>query len=390
MEGNLLIVHGGGPTAVINSSLYGVIMEAKQNHHVKKIYGAIRGTEAVLRENFLDLSGISEEKLELLLQTPGTAIGSSRFPLEEEDYVKMVDIFRKNDIKYVLQNGGNGSMDTCGKIYKACAKQGICVVGIPKTMDNDLSVIDHAPGYGSAARYIATVTKEIGADVKSLPIHVCIIETMGRNAGWITAASALARTNNSDAPHLIYLPERPFREEEFLKDVKELYDKQGGVVVVVSEGLKDENGVSIVPPVLTTERAVYYGDVGAYLATLVIKKLGIKARNEKPGLCGRTSMFYQSMVDREEAILVGKKAVQAVTEGNTGVMVGLKRMQGENYRIETPLIPIEEVMLYEKMLPKEYINERGNNVTKEFTDWCLPLIGDRLPEYISFVDEERS
>lgn len=386
MEGNLLIVHGGGPTAVINASLYGVITEAKKNPAVKKIYGAIGGTEAVLKERFLDLSEIPEEKLPLLLQTPGTAIGSSRFPLEEEDYLNMVEIFRKNDIKFVLQNGGNGSMDTCGKIYKACAEHGINVVGIPKTMDNDLSIIDHAPGYGSAARYIAAVTREIGADVKSLPIHVCVIEAMGRNAGWITAASALARKDKSDAPHLIYLPERPFNETEFLEDVKELYDKLGGVVVVVSEGLKDEKGESVVPPVFRTERAVYYGDVSAHLAGLVTKKLGIKARNEKPGLCGRTSMVYQSQLDMEEAILVGEKAVQAVTAGETGVMVGIIRMPGEKYKIETPLIPIEEVMMYEKMLPENYMNDRGNNVTDSFIEWCRPLIGDELPEYISFID----
>ena len=387
MEGNLLVVHGGGPTAVLNASLYGVIREAQKNPDIKKIYGAIGGSEAILTENFLDMGELEDEKIELLLQTPGTAIGSSRFPLEQEQYEAMVDILKKNDIKYVLFNGGNGSMDTCGKVSKVCADEGIYVVGIPKTMDNDISIIDHAPGFPSAAKYIATVTKEVGADVKSLPIHVCVIEAMGRNAGWITAASVLARKEPGDAPHLVYLPERNFKEEEFLEDVKRLYDELGGVVVVVSEGLRNEKGESIVPPIFKTDRAVYYGDVSAYLAELVIKKLGIKARSEKPGLCGRTSMLLQSKVDREEAVLVGREAVKAAVAGHTGVMVGIRRKGGEEYGIETPLIPIEEVMLNERVMPEDYINERGNDITESFARWCKPLIDGDLPELISFKEE---
>ena len=387
MEGNLLVVHGGGPTAVLNASLYGVIREAQKNPDIKKIYGAIGGSEAILTENFLDMGKLEDEKIELLLQTPGTAIGSSRFPLEQEQYEAMVDILKKNDIKYVLFNGGNGSMDTCGKVSKVCADEGIYVVGIPKTMDNDISIIDHAPGFPSAAKYIATVTKEVGADVKSLPIHVCVIEAMGRNAGWITAASVLARKEPGDAPHLVYLPERNFKEEEFLEDVKRLYDELGGVVVVVSEGLRNEKGESIVPPIFKTDRAVYYGDVSAYLAELVIKKLGIKARSEKPGLCGRTSMLLQSKVDREEAVLVGREAVKAAVAGHTGVMVGIRRKGGEEYGIETPLIPIEEVMLNERVMPEDYINERGNDITESFARWCKPLIDGDLPEMISFKEE---
>lgn len=387
MEGNLLVVHGGGPTAVLNASLYGVIREAQKNPDIRKIYGAIGGSEAILTENFLDMGELEDEKIELLLQTPGTAIGSSRFPLEQEQYEAMVDILKKNDIKYVLFNGGNGSMDTCGKVSKVCADEGIYVVGIPKTMDNDISIIDHAPGFPSAAKYIATVTKEVGADVKSLPIHVCVIEAMGRNAGWITAASVLARKEPGDAPHLVYLPERNFKEEEFLEDVKRLYDELGGVVVVVSEGLRNEKGESIVPPIFKTDRAVYYGDVSAYLAELVIKKLGIKARSEKPGLCGRTSMLLQSKVDREEAVLVGREAVKAAVAGHTGVMVGIRRKDGEEYGIETPLIPIEEVMLNERVMPEDYINERGNDITESFARWCKPLIDGDLPEMISFKEE---
>lgn len=384
MKDNLLIVHGGGPTAVLNASLFGVVQEAKKSEKIDKIYASIGGSEGIMKENFKDLSIVPDDELSLLLHTPGTAIGSSRYALTQEDYNRMPEIFERNQIKYVLFNGGNGTMDTCGKVQEACKGKDIYVVGIPKTIDNDISVIDHAPGYASAANYIAAVTAEVGADVKSLPIHVCVIEAMGRNAGWITAASALARKDKKDAPHLIYLPERPFNEEEFLEDVKRLYDELGGVVVVVSEGLKDKNGESIVPPIFKTDRATYFGDVSSHLAGLIIKKLGIKARSEKPGLCGRTSITHQSRIDREEAVLVGREAVKAALAGHTAVMVGITRVPGEEYRIETSLIPIKEVMLNEKTLPEKYMNARGNDVTDDFIEWCKPLIGGELPDFIHF------
>lgn len=387
MENNLLVVHGGGPTVVINSSLYGVISEAKKHSEIDKIYGAIGGTEGILTENFLDLGQTEEQELVKLLNTPGSAIGSSRFPLEETDYEKMVDIFKRNNIKYVLMNGGNGTMDTAGKIYKACEDEEVKVVGIPKTIDNDLAVIDHAPGYGSAAKYIAHSVAEVGQDIKGLPIHVTVIEAMGRNAGWITAASALARRSKGDAPHLIYLPERAFNEEEFLADVKDLYDELGGVVVVVSEGLKNEDGESIVPPIFKTGRSVYYGDVSAHLANLIIKNLGIKARSEKPGLLGRTSTSLRSKIDQEEAILVGREAVRAAINNETGIMIGIQRVESDNYEIETPHISVEKVMLDEKKLPDEFINERGNDVTEAFIEWCKPLIDDDLPHFLNFRDQ---
>lgn len=386
MKNNLLVVHGGGPTAVINASLYGVITEALKSDKIDKIYGAIGGSEAILKENFLDLGTTDPDKLKLLLTTPGSAIGSSRYALEQKDYNSMVEIFKKNNIKYVLFNGGNGTMDTCGKVSKVCQKEDIFVAGIPKTIDNDISIIDHAPGYASAAKFIAVTTAEIGQDVKALPIHVCVVEAMGRNAGWITAASALARKDKKDAPHLIYLPERPFDEAEFLEDVKKLYDELGGVVVVVSEGLKNKDGESIVPPIFKSDRAVYYGDVSSHLANLVVKNLGIKARNEKPGLSGRASIALQSKIDRDEAVLVGEEAVKAVLAQKTGVMVAINREEGEVYQISTSLVPIEEVMLHERILPDKYINERGNDVTEEFTEWLKPLIGDPVAPYISFKD----
>lgn len=384
MSENVLVVHGGGPTAVINSSLYGVIREAKETGGIEHVYGAIGGTEGVLKERFLDLMGYPDEILNRLLTTPATAIGSSRYALKEEDYQKMAEIFQKWKIGSVLFNGGNGTMDTCGKLYEVLKDSKIRVVGIPKTIDNDIAITDHTPGFGSAARYLAQTVAEVGVDVKSLPIHVCIIEAMGRNAGWISASSALARKQPKDAPHLIYLPERPFWEEEFLEDVKRLYHEMGGVVVVVSEGLKNEEGKPIVPPIFTSGRATYYGDVSAHLANLVIRKLGIKARSEKPGILGRASIALQSRTDREEAVLAGREALKAARNGESGIMIGFIRENTDSYSIRTERIPISQVMMYERRIPDSFITERGNDVTEEFTRWCRPLIGEELPDYIDF------
>lgn len=385
MGKNVLIVHGGAPTAVINSSLYGVITEARKYSDIDKIYAAIGGSKGILDEDFLDLKGIDEKRLELLLHTPASAIGTSRYELKQSDYKEMAGVIIRNNIKYVLFNGGNGSMDTCGKLYRALDDSGINVVGIPKTIDNDISITDHAPGFGSSARYIAETVNEVAQDIKSLPIHVCVIEALGRNAGWITAASALARRKDGDAPHLIYLPERPFDEEAFLEDVKALYEKLGGVVVVVSEGLKNKEGDPIVPPIFEVGRSVYYGDVSSHLSNLIIKRLGIKARSEKPGICGRASIAFQSPVDRKEAVLAGEVAMKAAYEGKTGVMVGFERVRGEEYQVKTIFIPINEVMLHEKVMPESFINERGNDVTQEFIEWCKPLLGQEIKEFISFL-----
>lgn len=386
MSVNALIVHGGAPTAVINASLYGAIHEIKKYKEIGSFYAAIGGAGAVLREQFVDLKKISEEKLNMLPYTPASAIGTSRDPLEQPEYDRIAEILVKWNIRYVFFNGGNGSMDTCGKVYEACKKIGkeISVVGIPKTIDNDISVTDHAPGFGSAARYIAASVSEISQDVRALPIHVSVVEAMGRNAGWIAAASALADDGNGSGPDFIYLPEKPFDEDQFLTSIENKLQEKKGIVVVASEGLKKKDGSPIVEPIFQVGRAVYYGDVGTHLANLVIKKLGYKARSEKPGLCGRASIAFQSDVDREEAIIAGAEAVKAAMQGATGVMVGFKRIPGEIYKAEPMLIPIHEVMMTERCMPDAYINIEHNGVTKEFVEWCRPLIGQPLREFVTF------
>lgn len=386
MEENILIVHGGGPTAVINGPLYGAVTEARKYPQLQHIYAARNGTGGLLREELIDLTNVEEEKLKLLLQTPGSAIGTSRDQLEKPEYEKMAEILKKHHIRYVLFNGGNGTMDTCGKLYKTCLEKEIevGVMGIPKTMDNDIAVTDHSPGYGSAARYLAQSVKEVCQDVKGLPIHVVVIEASGRNAGWITAAAAMAADEDGVGPDLIYLPERPFDEEKYLEDVKALLKKKSGIVVVASEGLKDKEGKPVVKPIFQIGRATYFGDVSAHLANLVIEKLGYKARGEKPGLLGRASICLQSPVDLKEAQLAGEIACRAVMEGETGKMVAFERVSTEPYIMKPFLADIERVMMYEHKMPDSYINPEGNQVTEAFKEWCRPLLGGDLPRMISF------
>ena len=386
MTQNMLIVHGGGPTAVLNCSLFGAIDEAKKSGKVGKIYGALGGMHGVVTERFVRLDQADDAALALLTTTPGSAIGTSRDAMEQADYQKVAEILKKLDIRFALFNGGNGTMDTCGKVYRACKEAGldILVAGIPKTIDNDIAVTDHTPGFASAARYMAGTVQEICADVRSLPIHVCVIEAMGRNAGWIAAASALARQDPELGPDLIYLPERDFSEEAFLADVETRWAKGKGVVAVVSEGLHGPGGKSLVPPIFQTGRSVYFGDISAHLAQLVVKELGIKARSEKPGLAGRASIFWRSEIDCGEAEAAGRAAVQAVLAGQTGVMPALRRLGNAPYRSEQFLVPIEQVMLTERVLPQEYITPEGNGVTQAYLDWLTPLMGQPLPRFVDF------
>jgi len=390
MKHTLLVVHGGAPTAVLNSSLYGIIQASKNFGEIEKVLGAVGGIQGILHHDFVNLTKLNDAIIRLLPFTPASYIGTSRYPLREEDYERIINIFIDYHIDFVILNGGNGTMDACGKLARAVARshlpqaQHIRVVGIPKTIDNDIAQTDHAPGFGSAARYLAASVAELCRDVAALPIHVCIVEAMGRNAGWLTAASALARLNGTSSflgPHLIYVPEFAFDEEQFLDEAKALFDRFGGVVVVVSEGLKKADGTPLVPPVFQSGRSVYYGDVSAYLCSRIIKRLGIKARSEKPGILGRCSIAHQSSLDREEAILVGSEAVKAALSGQTAVMVGFERLSTEPYQVQTVLIPIESVMLSERALPTDYVNLEHNDILPAYIEWCRPLIGGPLAAF---------
>jgi ATP-dependent phosphofructokinase / diphosphate-dependent phosphofructokinase len=385
MSRNLIVAHGGGPTPVINASLAGVIQKAKKTEKYDGIYAAIGGIEGFLKEQFIDLTNMSQSKLESLKNTPSSAIGTCRYKVSKNDYKQILKILDKKHIHTFLYNGGNDSMDTCLKISRLTDH--VRVIGIPKTIDNDLALTDHSPGFGSAARYAAITTMELGLDIRALPIHVSVIELMGRNAGWITAASSLARRQKGDAPHLIYMPDRPFIENQFLEDVDKAWKEYGGIVVAISEGLKDSQGEPVVKAL--HESAIdgfghmIPGNISLYLAGLISSKLGYRARSEKPGLVGRSSYLMTSKTDREEAFVLGEFAVEAALEGKTGFMTGLKRISSDPYRVEPVLLPLDQIANVEQLLPDEYISSDGNDVTEAFIKYAKPLIGGELPDYFN-------
>ena len=348
--------------------------------------GAAYGTGGILNEAFLDLSGLDGASLEALRLSPASAIGTSRTPLEQKDYEAILRVLKAHGIGYVLLTGGNGTMDTCAKLWERCRDAGIIVGGIPKTIDNDLDLTDHAPGYGSAARFAAVTMREIASDVAALPIHVCIVEYMGRNSGWVAAASALARKKAGDAPHLILVPEVPFDETDFLREVRKIWEKGRGVVVAVSEGIHYADGTPVAPPMYTSGRAVYFGAVSQYLSRLVIEKLGVKARCETPGILGRCCAEMVSPVDRREAEALGALAARTVLSGAGGMMAGLRRVSDAPYQCEEILIPLNRLTLHERLLPKEYLGHY--DVTEAFQHWCRPLIGEVLPDIVQWAGEE--
>jgi 6-phosphofructokinase 1 len=381
-DGNMLIAHGGGPTPVINVSLQGAV-EAAKEQGIGKIYGACFGAEGILKGELLDLGSFPQTEITKLKYTPASAIGSCRRKLKEEDYSQVLECFKKFDIRYFFYNGGNDSMDTCNQIHKLVMKAGyeINIIGIPKTVDNDLAETDHSPGFPSAARYAALSSLELAMDVASLPIHVVVMELMGRNAGWITAASALFSRNMS-CEHLVYLPEQPLAKDRFLGDVEKAWSKGRGVLVTVSEGLKDKTGKA-------------YGDAGfkdgfghtipggtaQSLADITMGNLNIKARSEKPGILSRVSMAHRSGVDIKEAYNAGAFAVKSAVQGKSGVMVAIEAIREPSYSSQLKLIDLEKTANVEKVFPDEWINSEGNGINAEFFDYCFPLIGTETPGY---------
>ncbi len=383
MKDNLVIAHGGGPTAVINASLAGSIKEAQRKKEIGNILVCRNGIEGLIRQSFIDCTKLGDDDIEKLKSTPGSAPGSCRYKVSKSDYPTILEVLRDNNARYFLYTGGNDSMDTCNKISKIV--KDINVIGIPKTIDNDLNGTDHCPGFGSAARYAAITTLELGLDVKALPIHVVVIETMGRNAGWLVGATSFARTQGLEAPHLIYFPERIFKEEQFIEDVKICQKKFGrGIVVSVSEGICGENGRPVADSGLVDSFGhTIPGGTAQYLSNTLIKA-GIKSRWEKPGLIGRASKLITNIEDREEAYDVGVRAVQAAVEGKSGYMVGYKRISNKPYKISFELVDLDRVANFERLMPDSFINKAGNDITEDFKKYCEPLIGNNFPEYFKF------
>ena len=383
LKGNMLIAHGGGPTPVINSSLLGAVREAKRHSEIETIYGARFGAEGILAGDLIDLGAVSDEDLGLLARTPASAIGSCRRKLTDADYPAVLECFKKFNIRYFFYNGGNDSMDTCHKVYQLACQSGyeLRVIGIPKTIDNDLAVTDHCPGFGSAAKFAAASALETAQDAAALPIHVVVMEMMGRNAGWITAASALF-THLMPCEHLVYLPETAFDKEEFLAAVRERWARGRGLLVTISEGLHYADGSPVADSgVVDGFGHKVPGGAAQTLSDMIMAETGLKSRSEKPGLLGRTSVALMSEVDRAEAELAGAQAVKSAVEGQTGFMVGFAAAREPEYSCETMLIPLEQVANAEKTFPLEWITPGG--VSDEFRAYCLPLIGEYDTRFVS-------
>jgi 6-phosphofructokinase 1 len=380
---NLIIAQGGGPTAVINASLAGVVAEAQKHPEIGRIYAGRGGIEGAMKEKFIDLTDMSARDIERLKLTPSSAVGSCRYKVTEKDHDRIIEVLRKHDIKYFFYNGGNDSMDTCNKVSKIAGD--ISVIGVPKTIDNDLAVTDHCPGFGSAARYAAITTLEYGLDIRALPIHVGVIEIMGRNAGWLVAATALARTQGFAAPHLIYFPERAFDRQKFVADVKAAQAKYGyGIVVAVSEGICYADGKPVADSGMVDGFGHKIPRGTAQALSNILLQEGIKSRAEKPGLVGRASKLTIAKCDVDEAFEVGRVAVKSVVAGKSGYMVGYKRVSTNPYKIDYELIELAKVANVENVLPDNYINAEGNDVTDAFVEYCKPLIGGELEDYFRF------
>lgn len=384
MKRNILVAHGGGPTTVINASLFGVIDEAMRQSSSGKVFGAIHGVEGVLNDELIELSSQDQKQLVLLPYTPASAIGSCRRKLTDADYPRILEVLKKHDIGCFFYNGGNDSMDTCNKIAKLAEASGydLAVIGIPKTIDNDLALTDHCPGYGSAARFIANNTRDLWMEVRAMPMHVTIMETMGRNAGWLTAAGSIPDYDGKPCAQLVYLPEYAFDENAFLADVDNLLHKQREILIVVSEGLADENGKMIADlGIVDGFGHKLAGGAAQALCDKVTARLGVRARAERHGFLGRCSMIMQSAQDREEAIAVGRHAVRLAFSGHTGLMAAIRRDSDHPYAWSLTEVPLENVANLERKFPLEWINQGRNGITDEFRAYALPLIGEPLPPY---------
>ena len=389
MKKNLLVGQSGGPTAAINATLAGVLSQAQISEQIDIVYGAFNGIEGVMQETFVNLTEKipNTDAIHLLRQTPSAALGSCRYKLKDynvckEEYQKILDVFRKYNIGYFVYIGGNDSMGTVMKLSQYFKQEGISdifIMGAPKTIDNDLMGTDHCPGFGSAAKYIATTFAELVCDTNAyMQKSVTVVEVMGRNAGWLTASSALARLSGGKGPDLIYLCERPFSCEQFLVDVRNKLEKQSSVLIAVSEGIHDENGVYISEQTQSGQvdnfGHKYIAGAARSLEEMIRNEIGCKVRSIELNLMQRAAGHIASQTDLEESYMLGSKAVTAMLEGKTGEMSAIRRLPTNDYKIETFSIPIEQIANHEKKIPLSWINEAGNDVTPELMNYLTPLI----------------
>jgi 6-phosphofructokinase 1 len=386
LKGACLFGQSGGPTSVINASAAGVFLEALKQDCITEIYGAEHGIKGILEERFYDIRKEDIEELQFLKNTPSSVLGSVRYKLkpvniDDRDYRKILEVFEKYNIRYFFYNGGNDSMDTCNKIskYLQLADYECRIIGVPKTIDNDLYGTDHCPGYGSAARYVATTVMELYQDTHVYDTGlVTIVEVMGRNAGWLTAAASLASLKGC-GPDLIYLPEVPFDTDKFISDISNVAKaKKNNVFVVISEGIQDIDGKYVSEYLVSLNKDSFghaqLGGVATVLAGIVSDNLKIKVRPIEFSLLQRCAAHVASGRDVEEAFMAGQMAVKYAVEGETDQMVVFKRKPGKDYQIDYELLSVHHAANAEKKIPISWINEDGTGLNQNFIDYALPLI----------------
>ncbi|HEX4795261.1 MAG TPA: 6-phosphofructokinase [Humisphaera sp.] len=396
-KGNAVIGQSGGPTSVINQSLVGVIREVKKAGIVEKLLGARHGVRGIINDDFIDLNNVPDDLLERIANTPAAALGSTRDKPDQAYCEKIFQSFARHDVRYFFYIGGNDSADTARIVGELAAKSGhdLKVFHVPKTIDNDLRVHDHTPGYGSAAKFVAAAIMGDNYDNRSLPgIKVDVI--MGRNAGFLTAASVLARQHDNDGPHLIYVPEAPLSEEKFLADVERVYSKQSRCLIAASEGIILPGGKTWAEAMSANLEKDAHGNIqlsgtgalGDYLGSLITKKLQtpggkkLRVRADTFGYLQRSFPGFVSATDATEAHLVGQMAVRYAAQGQAGGSVAMKRAAGSEYKIETFVTPLSTVARETKHMDPSYIAD-GNNITEAFKQYAQPLVGT-LPRVGSF------
>jgi 6-phosphofructokinase len=404
LVGNCLIGQSGGPTAVINASVAGVVAEALNHSCIEEVYGSLNGVLGLLNEDFVDLAAESQQAIRGLRFTPGAALGTCRSKLKKPaEFDRVLAVFKAHNIRYYFHIGDADSQETAaklGELAKAAAYD-LRVIGIPKTVENDLPATDHCPGYGSALKYIGATVKELALDADAMGQGdlVTIVEVMGRNTGWLAAGASLAkrRDHPNDPPHLVYLPEVPFTNEKFLDDVRRVLKREKHCVVVASEGLVDKDGnyVSVETSATDTAGHAQLGGVGEFMKDLIESQVGAKARVARLGVAQRAAAHLASKTDADEAFLVGQAAVKAAVNGESDKLVTLVRGDGDNYTCETGLSALADVVGNLKKLPKEWVNEDGVSLNFQFFRYATPLIqgeitvpyDNGLPSYVRLTKE---
>ena len=383
---NIAVAQSGGPTCAINASLVGVYLEARESGKFENIYGSLNGIEGIIKQNLINLSDYlkTDDDIDLLVHTPSTVLGSCRYKISdnaEEVYAKILECFRKYDIGVFVYIGGNDSMDTVLKLSEYFAKNNIDikVIGVPKTIDNDLCGTDHSPGFASAAKYVNATVQEIARDSRVYSVDsVTVIEIMGRHAGWLTASSCCLRANGEIAPHLIYLPEVPFNVDKFIEGVKRVQKEHKAVIVAVSEGIKTESG-AFAGELFQSKKCDAFGHqylagIGKYLENIISEHIKCKVRSIELNVMQRCSSHIASQTDLDESVEIGRAGVKVALEGKTGCMMCYVRESSKPYKMHIDSVPVSQTANQEKLFPTEWITPDGNNVIDDAVDYFLPLI----------------